>query len=396
MARRLVVIGAGMAAGRLLDRLAGRGGWDVTLVNAEPRGSYDRIQLSPVLSGDRSLADIVTHDEAWYAAQRVATRLGTRVVGIDRAARSVRTCAGEVLGYDRLVLATGSEPVVLPLPGAALPGVIAYRDVEDASAMMALPPGARAVVIGGGLLGLEAAAGMAARGVSVTVVHIFGHLMERQLDPEAGAMLARDLAARGIAVRCGAVSSHVVERNGRAAGLALEDGEVLAADLVVMAVGVRPATALAAAAGLAVERGIVVDDAMTTSDPAILAIGECVQHAGRTFGLVAPCFDQAEVAARVLSGERAAFAPRPVPARLKVTGCDLFSMGDFAGGAGRDEIVLRQPGAYRRLVVEDGRLIGAVLYGDASDGAFFQGLLGGDVRHHGDALVFGPAYAVAA
>ena len=396
--RNLVIVGAGMAAGRLVEHVTEAGDWTVTLLNAEPRGTYDRIMLSPVLSGDKAYPDIVTHDDAWYAARGVRTLFGTRVTGIDREGRTVTTDSGETIPYDKLVLATGSNPFIVPIPGHDLPGVIAYRDLEDTEAMIALGqrPDAKAVVIGGGLLGLEAAAGLRARGVDVTVVHIMGHLMERQLDEAAAYLLRRSLTDKGIHVRCSANSKAVIERDGRAAGLLLDDGTELPADLIVMAVGIRPNVALAKEAGLAVGRGIHVDDAMVTSDPDILAIGECVEHGGQVFGLVAPLYDQAKVAAKTLAGEKAAFRNREVSTKLKVTGCDLFSAGDFAEGEGREDIVFRDPGrgVYRRLVLEEGRVVGAVMYGDTADSNWFFGLIKDrtDVSEMRETLIFGPAY----
>jgi nitrite reductase (NADH) large subunit len=396
--KRLVVIGAGMATGRALEHLFERepGEWSVTLFNAEPRGNYDRIMLSPVLAGERTYEQIVIHDFAWYAAHGVACRFGTRVASIDRAARTVTSATGEVVAYDKLLIGTGSDPVTIPLPGHDLEGVIAYRDLEDTERMMAMGPGARVVVIGGGLLGLEAAAGMAARGVSVTVVHLMGHLMERQLDPAAGYLLRRALTDRGIEVRCSANSSEILGRDGRVAALRLEDGTELACDLLVMAVGIRPNVALARAAGLAVGRGIQVDDQMVTSDPDVLAVGECVEHDGTVFGLVAPLYDQAKVVAATLTGAPARFVRRDLSTKLKVTGCDLFSAGDFAEGEGREDIVLRDParGVYRRLVLEGDRVVGAVMYGDTADGAWFFGLIKDrtDVSGMRETLIFGPAY----
>ena len=398
--KRLVIVGAGMAAGRLLDHLTEDqpGAWDITLVNAEPRGTYDRIMLSPVLSGEKTYEQIITHDDAWYAERGIRTLFGTRVAGIDRDAHTVTTDAGEVLAYDKLVLATGSSPFIIPLPGHDLPGVVAYRDLDDTQAMIDLgaTPGKRAVVIGGGLLGLEAAAGLKMRGVDVTVVHLMGHLMERQLDEAAGYLLRRSLNDRGIAVRCGANSKAITEKDGRVGALMLEDGTELPADLIVMAVGIRPATHLAAEAGLATGRGIHVDDAMVTSDADILAIGECIEHDGQVFGLVAPCNDQAKVAARTLAGEKAAFVNRQVSTKLKVTGCDLFSAGDFAEGEGREDIVFRDPGrgVYRRLVLEGEKVVGAVMYGDTGDSSWFFQMIkdGTDVSEMRDTLIFGPAF----
>uniref|UniRef100_UPI00396C6788 nitrite reductase large subunit NirB n=1 Tax=Paracoccus sp. TaxID=267 RepID=UPI00396C6788 len=375
---------------------AAPGQWDVTLFNAEPRGNYNRLMLSPVLSGDKTYAQIVTHDADWYAAHGVTCRFGESVTAIDRAARVVHGANGSV-GYDALVIATGSAPFIIPLPGRDLPGVCAYRDLEDTNAMIAASrPGARAVVIGGGLLGLEAAAGMAARGAEVTVIHLMGHLMERQLDPAAGYLLQRDLEGRGIRIHCKGATKAILGED-KVEAVLLEDGTVYPADLVCMAVGIRPETRLANDAGLEVERGITVDDQMRSSDPAIFALGECVEHRGQLFGLVAPLYDQAKVLAQTLMDQEAAFQPVQTATKLKVTGCDLFSAGDFAEAPGREDIVFRDPGRgiYKRLVLEGDRLIGAVMYGDTADGAWFFDKIrtGCDVTPLRDTLIFGPAFA---
>jgi nitrite reductase (NADH) large subunit len=396
--RRLVIIGAGMAAGRLIDHLmAEEAGWQITLFNAEPRGTYNRLMLSPVLAGEKTYDQIVTHADAFYARHGIVTRFGEPVLRVDRDRRVVVGAAGEV-PYDKLVIATGSTPFIIPLPGHDLEGVIAYRDLEDTEAMIRLgeTPGARAVVIGGGVLGLEAAAGMAARGIEVTVVHLMGHLMERQLDEAAGYLLRRSLVEKGIRVLCQAQSKAILGDGGHVRALLLEDGTELPCDLLVMAVGIRPNTVIARDAGLEVGRGVAVDDHMVTSDPDILALGECVEHAGALFGLVAPLYDQAKVAADTLMGRDAVFVNKEVSTKLKVTGCDLFSAGDFAGGAGREEIVFSDPARvlYKRLVIEGDRLIGAVMYGDTDDGGWFYGLIrdGADVTPLRDQLIFGPDY----
>ncbi|MFN4060331.1 MAG: nitrite reductase large subunit NirB [Paracoccus hibiscisoli] len=398
MAQKLVVIGAGMASGRMLEHLfdMAPGQWDVTLFNAEPRGNYNRLMLSPVLSGDKTYDQIVTHDDAWYATQGVTCRFGEAVTAIDREAQIVHGARGPV-EYDALVIATGSAPFIIPLPGHRLPGVVAYRDLEDTNAMIAASrPGAKAVVIGGGLLGLEAAAGMAARGAEVTVIHLMGHLMERQLDPAAGYLLQRDLEARGIRVHCKGATKAILGET-RVEAVLLEDGTVYPADLVCMAVGIRPETRLANDAGLEVARGITVTDQMRTSDPAIFALGECVEHDGQLFGLVAPLYDQARVLAATLAGDQAAFRPVQTATKLKVTGCDLFSAGDFAEAPGREDIVFRDPGRgiYKRLILEGDRLIGAVMYGDTADGAWFFDKIrsGADITADRDTLIFGPAFA---
>ncbi len=397
MKQRLIVIGAGMASGRAIEHLvqAAPDAFDITLFNAEPRGNYNRIMLSPVLSGEKTYEQIVTHDDAWYARHGVTCRFGEQVVAIDRAAKTV-TGENGTLPYDKLIFGTGSNPFIIPLPGHDLEGVIAYRDLEDTQAMMEMDAGRKVVVIGGGLLGLEAAAGMAARGAEVTVVHIMGHLMERQLDEAAGYLLKKSLEAKGITIRLQANSREILGQDGHVKALRLDDGTDLPCDLLVMAVGIRPNVALAQAAGLAVGRGIHVDDQLCTSDADVFAVGECVEHQGAVFGLVAPLYEQARVLAQTLLGEQAAFMQKSLSTKLKVTGCDLFSAGDFADGEGRENIVFRDParGVYKRLVIENDRLIGAVMYGDTADGTWFFGLIkdGTDIAEMRDTLIFGPAY----
>ncbi|MFK7751984.1 MAG: NAD(P)/FAD-dependent oxidoreductase, partial [Sedimentitalea sp.] len=333
MTQKLIVIGAGMATGRMLETLFDAGAdYDVTLFNAEPRGNYNRIMLSPVLSGEKTYAEIVTHDADWYSAHGVSCRFGEKIAAIDRGAKTVTAQNGDVIAYDKLVFGTGSNPFMIPLPGHDLEGVIAYRDLEDTQRMMDLGPDTKCVVIGGGLLGLEAAAGMAARGVDVSVVHIMGHLMERQLDEAAGYLLRKALVDKGITVKCSANSQEILGENGRVRALLLDDGTELPCDLLVMAVGIRPNVKLAQDCGLAVGKGIHVDDQMVTSDADVLAVGECVEHDGAIFGLVAPLYEQAKVAAQTLMGEPAQFVQKEVSTKLKVTGCDLFSAGDFADG----------------------------------------------------------------
>ncbi len=393
--KKLVIIGAGMAAGRLVEHVANAGGWEITLFNAEPRGTYNRIMLSPVLSGEKTYDEIVTHDAAFYEDYGVSCRFGERVTGIDRAKKIVHAPNGDV-AYDKLVIATGSNPFIIPMPGHDLDGVIAYRDLEDTERMMTLGAGTKAVVIGGGLLGLEAAAGMHARGVDVTVVHLMGHLMERQLDEAAGYLLRKELVGRGIKVLVSTNSKEILGADGKVTALRLDNGTELPCDLLVMAVGIRPATALADEAGLACGKGIHVDDQMITSDVDVLAIGECIEHDGQLFGLVAPLYDQAKVAAASITGKDAAFVNRETATKLKVTGCDLFSAGDFAEGDDREDIVFRDParGVYKRLVLQDNRVIGAVIYGDTADGGWFHGLIKDktDVTEMRDTLIFGPAY----
>ena len=397
---KLVIIGAGMASGRALEYLteAAPGAWDITLFNAEPRGNYNRLMLSPVLSGEKRYEEIVTHDDAWYAERGIATCFGAPVSAIDPARKVVVSPLGET-PYDKLVIATGSAPFIIPVPGKDLPGVISFRDLDDTNAMTAAAArGGRAVVIGGGLLGLEAAAGLAILGMEVTVIHLMGHLMERQLDPAAGYLLQKDLERRGIRVHCKGATKAILGTD-RVTGVELEDGTVYDADLVVMAVGIRPETRLAREAGLTVNRGLVVDDAMVTSDADILALGECVEHDGRLFGLVAPLYDQAKVLAATLMAEAATFRPVQTATKLKVTGVNLFSAGDFAEAPGREDIVFRDPGRgiYKRLVLEGPRLVGAVMYGDTADGTWFFNHIkdGTDITDLRETLIFGPAAGAA-
>jgi nitrite reductase (NADH) large subunit len=397
MTQNLIIIGAGMATGRALEHLLDAGGdFNVTLFNAEPRGNYNRIMLSPVLAGDKTYDEIVTHTAEWYEENGVTCRFGEKITAIDRAAKTVTAANGDVLAYDKLLFGTGSNPFMVPLPGHDLEGVIAYRDLEDTERMMGLGAENKVVVIGGGLLGLEAAAGMAARGVDVTVVHIMGHLMERQLDEAAGYLLRKALVDKGITVKCSANSKEILGTDGHVRALLLDDGTELPCDLLVMAVGIRPNVALANEAGLAVGKGIHVDDQMVTSDADIVAVGECVEHQGAIFGLVAPLYDQAKVAAKTLLGETATFVQKELSTKLKVTGCDLFSAGDFADGEGREDIVFRDParGVYRRLVIADNQVIGAVMYGDTADSNWFFGLIRDktDIAGMRDTLIFGPAY----
>jgi nitrite reductase (NADH) large subunit len=396
---RLVIVGNGMAPGRMLEHLfeAAPGRYAVTVFNAEPRVNYDRIMLSPVLSGEKAFDDIVIHGDGWYVDNGVTLYKGHRVVAIDRAAKTVTSDHGVTEPYDRLVIATGSVPFIIPVPGRDLPGVITYRDLDDVNAMLlAAQSRAKAVVIGGGLLGLEAAAGLRARGMDVTVVHVMPSLMERQLDPAAGYLLQRALEARGITVLTRANTKAIVG-DGKVEGVELADGTLIPATLVVMAVGIRPNATLAKEAGLAVNRGIVVDAGMRSSDGDILALGECAEVDGNVYGLVAPLYQMARVAAAHLAGDDSQrFVHVDTPTKLKVTGIDLYSVGDFADGDDREEIVLRDAsaGVYKRLVLRDNRIIGTVLYGETADGSWFADLQKkqADISAMRDTLIFGQAF----
>ena len=395
--RRLVLAGNGMAGVRALEEILSRapGMFSITVFGAEPHGNYNRIMLSPVLAGERTFADIVTHDHAWYQQNDIELIAGETVVAIVRDNRVVTGANGTMRAYDVLILATGSNPVIIPFPGHDLPGVIAFRDIADVGTMLkASRTHTNAVVIGGGLLGLEAANGLARNGMDTTVLHLLPTLMERQLDPVSAGLLKQDLGKRGMTILTEA-NTKAIHGEGRAEAIELTDGRLLKADLVVMAVGIRPNVALAKSAGLAIGRGIQVDDGMRTSDPSIYAVGECVEHRGALFGLVAPLYDMAKILAdRVCETAESTYRPEVTGTRLKVTGIDMFSAGDFAGDDATDNIVFRDAsrGVHKHLVVRDDKLIGAVLYGDARDSAWYFDLIrdGTDISEIRDMLVFGP------
>jgi len=375
----LVVIGNGMAGCRAVEDLLALAPemYRITILGAEPRLNYDRIQLSPVLAGEKTYDQIILNDAAWYESNGIHLISGDPVIAVDRRRRRITSQSGRTLRYDKLLIATGSEPIVLPVPGRDLPGVVTFRDLDDVERMLAAAAeGGEAVVIGGGLLGLEAAHGLSLRGMKVTVLHLMPTLMERQLDEAAGWLLKSALEARGQTILTGADTAEILG-NAKVEGVLLKDGREIAAQLVVMAVGIRPSTQIADQADLAVGRGIHVDDDMMTSDPNILAVGECVEHAGACYGLVAPIWDMCRAAAATLAGQSRPYVPGPVSTRLKVSGINLFSAGEYVGGEDTEDVVLRDAsrGIYKRLVLRDGRIVGAVLYGDTFDGGWYFDLL---------------------
>lgn len=404
MRQKLVVIGNGMAGMRTVQELLAiaPGLYDITVFGAEPHPHYNRILLSPVLAGERSLQDIVLNDWDWYREQGITLHAGRTVTQVDRARRIVRADDGTEAAYDRLLLATGSQPVVLPVPGAGLRGVLAHRDIADTEAMIeAARTHRHAVVVGGGVLGLEAASGLARRGMAVTVVHRNEWLMERQLDAEAATLLRQTLETQqGLNFRLGAQTEALLDDGqGRVRAVRLTDGSELPADLVVMAIGIRPHIALAQQMRLYCERGIVVSDTLqTVTDGRIYAVGECAQHRGVAYGLVAPLFEQGRVAANHLAQMGIGrYEGSTVSAKLKVTGVELLSAGDFMGGEGTEQLLLRDPdsGVYRKLVLKDERLVGACLYGDAEGGGWYLDLLreGRSVAGLREQLIFGePAH----
>jgi len=398
MAEKLVIIGNGMAPGRMLEELFEKapGLYETTIFNAEPRVNYDRIMLSPVLSGEKAYEDIVIHDDAWYAAHGVTLHKGARVTEIDRQAKTVTSANGITAHYDKLVIATGSLPFIIPVPGHQLPGVLAYRDLDDVEKMLEIAERkGRAIVIGGGLLGLEAAYGLKRQGMEVTVIHLMPTIMERQLDPAAAYLLGKALPERGIEIITKANTKQILGTD-KVEGIELEDGRVITGDMVIMAVGIRPASQLAKDTGLAVNRGIVVDDGMMTSDASIFSLGECAEHRGICYGLVAPLYESARVLADRLTGGDAEYHGSVVNTKLKVTGINLFSAGDFGEAPDREEIVLRDAaaGIYKRLVLKENRIIGAVLYGETADGSWFFDLLKKqtDISEMRDTLIFGQSY----
>jgi nitrite reductase (NADH) large subunit len=401
MAEPLIVIGNGMAAARFVEELAARalGRYALAVIGEEPRLAYNRVLLSSVLARESSLDDIALKSAAWWRDRGVTLRYGCAARSVDAQARTVTLADGKTLAFSKLVFATGSRPIRLSLPGSNLPGVITFRDTADVAAMNAMVrAGTRVVVIGGGLLGLEAAYGLNKSGADVTLVHLMDRLMERQLDAYAAAMLKRAVEALGIAVLTSAESARV-EGQDRVEALELAVGRKIPAELIIVAVGVAPNVALARDAGLMTARGIVVDDRLESSCSDIYAIGECVEHRARCYGLVEPAYEQARVLARHLAGEDTIYQGSVLATNLKVSGVHVFSAGDFLGGSGTEDIVLSDPGigTYKKLVLRDGRLTGAVLYGDTADGLWYLDLIrkGTPVASFRDALVFGRAFAQA-
>jgi nitrite reductase (NADH) large subunit len=399
MSEPLVIIGNGMAATRLVEELdrQARGRYAIAVIGDEPRLAYNRVLLSSVLAREVSKADVELRSADWWRRRGVTLLYGHRAVSIDPDISRVKLANGATLPFTKLVLATGSRAARLRVPGMDLPGVMTFRDLGDVTGIeKAVMPGSRAVVIGGGLLGLEAAYGLAKAGVQVSVVHLMDRLMERQLDMRAPAMLKQAVEAKGITVHLGAETARVAGTQ-RAEGIVLQDGRMLAADLVVVAVGIVPNADLAIGAGIAVNRGIVVDDGMRTSRGGIYAIGECAEHRGVCYGLVEPAYEQAKVLAAHLAGAKASYSGSVLATNLKVSGVNVFSAGDFVGAPGTEQIVFSDAGigVYKKLVIADGRLVGAVLFGDTIDGTWYLELIrnGAPIEAIRDDLMFGRVMA---
>ncbi len=398
---KLVMVGNGMAGVRTLEELIKLSPdiYDITVFGAEPYANYNRILLSPVLAGEQTIKEIMLNDVDWYEENNITLHLGKQIVSIDRVKRIVTAADGTTAEYDRLLMATGSNPFMLPVPGKDLKGVIPYRDIADTNTMIeSSQTKTHAIVIGGGLLGLEAANGLKLRGMDVTVVHLPTWLMERQLDPVAGKMLQKSLEDRGLKFLLGKNTQELIgDENGHVKAIRFTDGLEIPAQLVVMAVGIRPNTTLAEASGIYCNRGIIVNDTMQTYDPRIYAVGECVNHRGTVYGLVAPLFEMAKVCANHLANFGIGrYQGSVTSTKLKVTGIDLFSAGEFMGGEGTEEIVLSDPigGVYKKLVLKEGKLIGACLYGDTVDGSWYFDLLreGKEIAEIRDSLMFGESH----
>jgi nitrite reductase (NADH) large subunit len=399
MSEPLIIVGNGMAAARLCEELAQRalGRYAIAVVGEEPRLAYNRILLSSVLAGDVPASEILLKPADWWRDRGVTLRYGAAVTAANLGARTVTLADGKMLGFAKLVFATGSRAIRLPIAGTDLRGVLTFRDMADvASISGAARRGTRVVVVGGGLLGIEAACGLAKTGAKVTLVHLMDRLMERQLDGRAASMLKRAVEAKGVDVMLEAATARFIG-NGHVEAVELKDGRTLAAEMVVAAVGIKPNAEIAAAAGLAVNRGIIVNDYLSTDATDVFAIGECAEHRGVCYGLVEPAHEQARVLAERLAGRDVCYSGSVNATNLKVSGVHVFSAGDFLGAAGTESIVLADPGlgTYRKLVIAGGCLVGAVLYGDTTDALWYLELIRANaaIDSFRADLVFGRALA---
>ena len=399
---KLVLVGNGLAGMRCLEDLLDMAPerYEVTVIGEEPWGNYNRIMLSPVLSGDKTIDDIMLHPHAWYSDKGIRFIAGDPAVRIDRPRKQVYTEKGEVVDYDRLILATGSKPFIPPIAGADLKGVISFRDIYDINTMLDYCKTKKnAVVIGGGLLGLEAAYGLKQRGMNVTVLHLMDRIMERQLDSKASQMLRHSIEQKGISIITEANTEALVGVDGHVTQIRLKDGTVLEADLVVFAVGIRPNMALAQSAGLRCNRGVLVNDTMQTFDPSIYAVGECIEHRSQTFGLVEPLWGQAFICASHLAEHGSlTFKAPTVPTQLKVSGCDVFSAGNFEPKDDFEDIILNDEKRqiYKRIIIQKDKVVGAVLFGDTEDGVWYAELISDQtpISSIRNKLLFGKDFAL--
>jgi len=399
MSESLVIIGNGMAAAKLVEKLSSRalGRYAIAVIGEEPQLAYNRVLLSSVLANDVAQDDIELKSKKWWRDRGVTVLYGHAAIAVDHAIRRVKLASGATIPYSKLVFATGSRPIVLPIPGRELAGVMTFRDMRDVEALkQAGSKACNAVVIGGGLLGLEAAYGLAKAGAKVTVIHLMDRLMERQLDAEAAGMLKAEVEAKGIDVLLNAETAQFVGDR-HVTRVDLKDGRSIPADIVVMSAGISPNVALARSAGVSINRGIVVDAQMQTDIAGIYAIGECAENDGRCVGLVEPAYEQAAVLAANLSGGKASYVGSIPATNLKVTGVNVFSAGDFLGAPGTEQIYLRDRGLgiYKKLVIANDKLVGAVLFGDTADGLWYLDLIrsGVPTDRFRNELAFGRAFA---
>ena len=396
---RLVVVGNGMAGIRAVEELLKMAPelYEITVFGDEPHPNYNRILLTPVLAGEMALDETILNPLDWYAEHGITLHTGSRVTAIDRVKRQVLTEDGYSAPYDRLLLATGAAAAIAPIPGNHLPGVLRYRDMSDVEQLTRSSElGGEAVVIGGGLLGLEVAHGLRARGMGVTVVHRRAWPLDKQLDARGGALLQKAMEDRGVRFLLGKESAEILGDT-HVTGLRFADDSEISADVLVMTIGIKPRIAIAQAAGLQCETGILVNDTLQTYDPRIYAVGECVQHRGQTYGLVAPLFEQAKVAANHLAEYgRMRYQGSVTSTKLKVTGIELFSAGDFMGGEGYEEVTLLDgsQGIYKKVILQDNKVVGGLLYGDTSIGPWLFQLMrdGTDVSAFRDNIVFGETH----
>jgi nitrite reductase (NADH) large subunit len=402
MSEPLVIVGNGMAAARLVDELAktALGRYAIAVIGDEPRLAYNRVLLSAVLAGDTASHDIELRPADWWRDRGVTLKYGCAVTEIDVGRRELKIANDESIAFSKLVLATGSMPLRLNVPGAELKGVNTFRDSRDVDLLLTLAAARkRVVVIGGGLLGLEAAYGLAKAGASVTLVHLMDRLMERQLDAPAAALLKSLVEAKGIEILLNANTTRIIGEN-RVEGVELSEGRRIAANAVIFAAGIRPNVVLAREAGIAVNRGIIVDDRLQTGASDIFALGECAEHRRICYGLVEPAYEQARILAQHLAGRTAAYQGSVVATNLKVSGVSVFSAGDFLGGEQSESIVLSdvKRGTYKKLVIADGRLNGAVLVGDVADALWYLELIraGGAVARIRKDMMFGRTAATLA
>jgi nitrite reductase (NADH) large subunit len=391
----LVIIGNGMAAARLVDELAksALGRYAIAVIGDEPRLAYNRVLLSSVLAGEAASEEIELKSAAWWRDRGVTLKYGCLATEIDVGRREIKIANDESVPFSKLVLATGSSPLRLNVPGADLAGVHTFRDSRDVDRLLSLAAKKRrVVVVGGGLLGLEAAYGLAKAGARVTLIHLMDRLMERQLDAPAAALLKSLVERKGIKILLNANTARL-HGDSRVEGIELTDGRLIEADAAIFAAGIRPNVALARDAGVPVNRGIVVDDHLQTGAPDIFALGECAEHRGTCYGLVEPAYEQARVLAQHLAGRVASYTGSVVATNLKVSGVNVFSAGDFIATDGSETIVLNDigRGTYKKLVIGDGRLTGAVLVGDTVDALWYLELIrtGAPIAAIRDDMMFG-------